>query len=140
MIILDTNVISELMRPKPDARVVAWVDRQADSTVYLTALTLAEIRFGIAALPQSRRRAALGAAFEDQIRPEFGDRILAFDETASEEYAVLRASARDDGRAISEIDAQIAAIALSRGFHVATRDVAPFESAGLDVVDPFERD
>ncbi len=136
MIILDTNVISELMRAQPQASVVEWADRQAQSTLYLTSLTLAEIRFGIAALPKGRRT-KLNAAFEDGIRPLFQDRILDFDEGASTEYAALRADARSRGHAIGDVDALIAGIARARTFIVATRDVAPFEAAGLQVIDPF---
>lgn len=137
MIILDTNVVSELMRAKPDAGVVDWADRQADTTLYLTAITLAEIRFGIAALPRGHRREALRDVFEAGIRPMFGGRVLAFDEPASSAYAEIRARARRQGAAIGDVDGMIAAIARAHGFTVATRDVAPFEAAGVPVIDPF---
>lgn len=138
MIVLDTNVISELMRPAPRPEVVMWVDRQAASTLYLTALTLAEIRYGIAALPSGRRRMALEAAFEDGIRPLFAGRVLDFDEPASLEYAALRAAAPGSGKAIGDIDALIAAIARTHRFMVATRDTAAFDAAGVSVLNPFE--
>lgn len=137
MIILDTNVVSELMRARPEPAVVAWADRQAASTLYLTTLTLAEIRFGVAALPRGRRHTKLGAAFEDGIRPMFAGRVLDFDESASIAYAELRADARRRGVALGNVDAFIAAIAHSRGFIVATRDTSPFEGVGLRVIDPF---
>lgn len=137
MIVLDTNVLSELMRPEPSATVVSWVDRQAEATLYLTSITLAEIRFGIAALPRGRRRKELGAAFEEGIRPLFGGRILAFDEAASVEYASLRADARARGQGIGDVDALIAATVRAHRFAVATRDVAPFQVAGVRVVNPF---
>lgn len=137
MIILDTNVISELMRPSLEAAVVAWVDQQAASTLFLTALTLAEIRYGIAALPAGKRRRSLETAFEDGIRPLFAGRVLDVDEPASREYAALKAAARDAGRSIGDVDASIASIARAHRFMVATRDTAAFEAAGVRVVDPF---
>lgn len=138
MIILDTNVVSELMRARPDPIVVAWADRQAESSLFLTAISLAEIRFGIAALPRGRRRDTLSTAFENGIRPLFGNRILAFDEPASIAYAEIRAEAREDGLAIANVDAMIASIARVHRYDVATRDVAPFEVAGVRVTNPFE--
>lgn len=137
MIVLDTNVISELMLARPAASVVAWVDRQLESTLYLTALTLAEIRFGIAALPKGQRRTALSRAFEGGIRPMFADRILDFTEAASKEYAELRSDARRRGVAIDDADALIAAIVRANRFHIATRDERPFKAAGLQVANPF---
>jgi toxin FitB len=137
VIILDTNVVSELMRQRPDLQVVAWTDRQLDSTLFLTAITLAEIRFGIAALPDGKRRHLLDAAFENEILPLFKGRILPFDERASAHSAALRAAARSRGTAIGDWDALIAAIARTRGFAVATRDTAPFIGAGVDVIDPW---
>lgn len=137
MIVLDTNVISELMRAQPSPSVVSWVDRQLDSTLYLTVLTLAEIRFGIAALPKGRRRTALTRAFEDGIRPLFADRILNFDEQASIEYAELRANAHRRGVALSDVDALIGAIVRTHRCQIATRDEGPFKAAGLHVINPF---
>lgn len=138
MIVLDTNVVSELMRPLPSPTVVAWVDRQAESTLFLTTLTLAEIRLGIAVLPAGRRRTSLDEVFENAIRPLFADRVLVFDEPASREFALLRADARGRGLAIGDLDALVAGIARAHHFDVATRDVAPFEAAGLRVINPFE--
>lgn len=138
MIVLDTNVVSELMRSDPSPAVIDWVDRQADSTLYLTTPTLAEIRFGIAALPEGRRRALLNTTFEDQIRPLFKDRILDFDEPSSIAYADLRATARAKGLAISNADALIAAVAKANRHIVATRDAMPFEASGVRVINPFE--
>lgn len=139
MIILDTNVVSELMRSGPDPDVVAWVDQQAQSTLHLTSITLAEIRFGIAALPAGRRRSTLSTAFENGVRPLFGERVLDFDESASREYASLRANFRAKGVAVSDADAQIASIAFAHRFHIATRDVEPFEAAGVHVANPWNR-
>ena len=138
MIVLDTNVVSELMGAAPEPRVIHWADSQVSTTLYLTSLTLAEIRFGIAKLPQGRRRDELDHAFEQRIRPQFGDRVLDFDEAASRHYAALRADARATGIAISGPDALIAATARVRKFQVATRDVAPFVGAGLSVINPWD--
>ncbi|KYH45214.1 type II toxin-antitoxin system VapC family toxin [Branchiibius sp. NY16-3462-2] len=137
MIALDTNVISELMRREPDVRVVSWVDQQASATLFLTSLTLAEIRFGIAALPAGRRRTTLSTTFEDEIRPLFADRVLDFDEAASREYAALQANARKKGLAIGDADALIAATVRAHRFFIATPDEAPFEAAGVRVINPF---
>lgn len=137
MIVLDTNVVSELMRPDPAPAVVAWVDRQAEATLFLTTISLAEIRFGIAAMPAGGRRATLSATFEEKIRPLFESRVLEFTESASKQYAVLRAEARSAGHAIGTMDALIAAIASEHRFAVATRDTAPFAAAGVDVIDPW---
>lgn len=137
MIILDTNVVSELMRARPDPTVVGWADRQAEGSLFLTTISLAEIRFGIAVLPHGRRRTALSTAFEHGIRPLFGNRILDFDEPASMAYAEIRAETRERGLALANVDAMIAAIARVHRCDVATRDVAPFEAAGVRVTNPF---
>lgn len=137
MIILDTNVVSEPLRRQPDAAVVAWLDAQVVETLHLTAISLAELRFGIAALPKGRRRTTLRHRVEEQLVPLFEGRVLPFDEPASASYAAIRARARTQGRGIGDLDALIAGIAHSRGFTVATRDVAPFEVAGVGVINPF---
>ncbi len=139
MIILDTNVISEPLRPSPSARVVAWLDAQVVDTLYLTTITLAEVRYGIACLPEGGRRQRLHDRFEGQFVPLFRGRTLAFDEPATTAYAALRARARTQGRAIGDFDALIASIASATGFMVATRDTTPFEAAGVAVVNPFDK-
>jgi predicted nucleic acid-binding protein len=138
MIILDTNVISELMRPAPSGAVLEWVDKQAVLTLYVTAITLGEIRSGIAILPDGRRKIDLAQNFEDGIRPLFGDRVLSFDEPASQAYSLLRATARAQGLAIGNVDGLIAGIARTHGFAIATGDVSPFRAAGLQVINPFD--
>ena len=138
MIILDTNVISELMRPAPSGAVLEWVDKQAVLTLYVTAITLGEIRSGIAVLPDGRRKIDLAQNFEDGIRPLFGDRVLSFDEPASQAYSLLRATARAQGLAIGNVDGLIAGIARTHGFAIATGDVSPFCAAGLQVINPFD--
>ena len=125
MIILDTNVVSEPLRPAPDKDVIAWLDEQVIETLYLTTLSLAEIRFGIAALPRGKRATRLRQRFEEEVVPLFADRILSFDEPATGAYAELRAAARKVGHAIGDFDALIAAIAKASGFTVATRVTQP---------------
>lgn len=138
MIILDTNVLSEPLRPRPDAGVVAWLDAQVVETLYLATITLAEIRFGITVLPDGRKKRRLAERFEDAVVPAFDGRILAFDEPASVAYAARRAAARASGHAIGATDGFIAGIAAARDFAVATRDTQPFECAGVRVINPFE--
>ncbi|HZZ88861.1 MAG TPA: PIN domain-containing protein [Caulobacteraceae bacterium] len=134
---LDTNVVSEPLRPAADPAVVAWLDQQHVETLYLAAISLAELRYGVAALPDGRRREGLGAALENRIVALFGDRLLPFDAAAANAYAVIRARAKAAGRAIGATDGYIAATAAARGFAVATRDTAPFEAAGLSVINPW---
>ena len=137
MILLDTNVISEPLKLTADANVLAWIDAQIVETLYLSAISLAELRFGIAALPPGKRRDTLHGSLEQRILPLFTDRILSFDAAASEAYAALRARARTEGRAIAPADGYIAAIAMTHSLIVATRDTGPFEAAGLTVINPW---
>lgn len=137
MIILDTNVISEPLRPRPSLDVVSWLDRQSIDTLYLTTISLAELRYGVEALPAGSRKTDLRDALDRNIRSLFGVRLLCFDEAAASAYGVLRARARAAGQAISTADGYIAAIALAHGFAVATRDVTPFAAAGVRVIDPW---
>lgn len=136
--VLDTNVVSELMRTAPIPEVVSWVNSQEPATLFLTTITLAEVRVGIQNMPDGRRRQDLHDTFEDGLLPAFRGRILAFDQDASIEYAHLRAAARRQGRGIGAFDSLIAAIARAHKFAVATRDTSPFEAAGLRVANPFE--
>ena len=137
MILLDTNVVSEPLKLSTDAAVLAWIDAQLIETLYLSTISLAELRFGIAALPMGKRRDTLHTSLEQRILPLFSGRILAFDEAASNTYAVLRARARMEGKAIATADGYIAAIAMTHGLIVATRDTGPFEAAGLKVINPW---
>lgn len=138
MILVDTNVVSEPLRRAPESRVVEWLDMQALETLYLSAITVAELRFGVHSLPAGRRRTRLQEDLERQVLPMFAGRVLAFDLAASQTYAELMAKARSDGRAISLPDGYIAAIAAANAMMVATRDTAPFEAAGLKTIDPWE--
>ena len=137
MILLDTNVVSEPLKPAGDVGVLNWLDAQTIETLYLSAISLADLRFGIAALAPGKRRDALNASLEQRILPLFAGRILPFDAAASEAYAALRALARAQGKAIAPADGYIAAIATVQGLTVATRDTGTFEAAGLPVVNPW---
>ncbi len=137
MILIDTNVLSELLRPAPSQAVVDWMVRQTPSSLYIATLTLAEVLAGLAFLPDGKRKSNLTLAFNSNIRPRFESRIVAFDERAAEHYAVIEAAMRKSGRAISAFDCQIAAIAAAHGLSVATRDVQPFRDAGVDVINPW---
>jgi toxin FitB len=139
MILLDTNVISEPWKSAPDERVVAWLDAQAIETLFLSAITIAELRFGIAAMPSGKRQTTLGDHLEGSVLPHFAERILSFDVVASQFYPQLMARAHASGKAIGTSDGYIAATAAAHGFSVATRDTSPFEAAGLKVIDPWLR-
>jgi predicted nucleic acid-binding protein len=137
MILLDTNLVSEPWKPKPDRRVVAWLDAQAVETLYVSAITVAELRFGISAMPAGKRRQTLHERVEGDLLPVFGGRVLPFDLAASQTYAELMSKARTAGQAINLADAYSAAIAAARGLCVATRDVAPFQAAGVSTINPW---
>ena len=139
MIILDTNVISELQRPEPNAGVITWLDRQEPTNLYLTSITVAELMFGANSLPDGRRASQLRDAVAHVIEDQFRGRILPFDATAAFYYGTRMAACRKAGRAIGIADGQIAAIAIANNLApVATRDVSPFEAFRLDVINPFE--
>jgi len=138
MIVLDTNVVSEPMRPEADSAVKNWLDRQVAETLYLTATSLAELLLGIELLPKGRRKEGLDAALAGLVERLFGSRILPFDKPAAVEYARLVGRARVAGRTISVGDGQIAAIASVHGFAVATRDSEPFAAVGVSVIDPWQ--
>jgi toxin FitB len=136
VILLDTNVVSEPMRPNPDRKVLAWLDAQAGENLYLSTVSLAELLLGIESLPSGKRRKVLAAALDEQIITLFGKRIVPFDLAAAETYAKIVTRARRYGHPIALADAQIAAIAASRQFTVATGDESPFEAAGVPVINP----
>lgn len=137
MILLDTNLISEPLRAHPEARVIAWLDAQALETLFLSVITVAELRRGVARLPNGRRREALAERLETQILPTFAGRILAFDLAATKAYAELMSRSLAKGKAIGMADGMIAAIAQTHGMSVATRDTAPFETVGIAVLNPW---
>jgi predicted nucleic acid-binding protein len=139
MILLDTNVISEPLKLTGDVGVLTWIDSQIVETLYLSTISLAELRFGIASLPPGKRRDTLHTSLEQRILPLFVGRILSFDAAASEAYAVLRARARNQGKAIAPADGYIAATATANSLIVATRDTGPFEAVGLRVINPWNK-
>jgi toxin FitB len=137
MIILDTNVVSEAMKPEPHGAVRAWLNAQAAETLYLSSVTLAELLFGIAALPTGNRKNMLARAL-DGLMGLFRDRVLPFDVDAARRYAELAVAAKTRGRGFPTPDGYIAAIAASRGFIVASRDLAPYKAVGVAVINPWE--
>ncbi len=137
MIVLDTNVISEAMRSAPEAAVVSWLDSQPLETLYLSAITVAELRFGVASLPAGKRSDTLRDRLEEQVIPLFAGRVLSFDLPASQAYGELMAKARKSGRAISTADGCIAAIAAANKMMIASRDTQPFEAGGVAVINPW---
>lgn len=137
MILLDTNVMSEPLRRAPEQRVVEWIDAQAMETLFLSAITVAELRAGVALLPAGKRRAGLQENLEKRVLPLFAGRVLPFDLACTQCYAALMAKARGAGLAVAMADGYIAAIAAANGFAVATRDTSPFEAAGVTVINPW---
>jgi hypothetical protein len=137
MVILDTNVLSELMNPSPSPNVFRWIQYQALIGLFTTAVTQAEILYGVELLPKGKRRTALETAVETTFEEDFVDRILPFDSNAARLYSVIAASRRKIGRPMGELDTQIAAIAASCGAVVATRDIAGFEHCGVTLVNPW---
>ena len=137
MILLDTNVVSELMRPSPDAGVVDWVARQPAPELHVSAITEAELRYGAEVLPEGRRKDAILDEIEGMLRDDFNGRVIPFDSFAANAYATIAAARRAAGRPIGVADCQIAAIARSLGASVATRDVNDFEGCGIEVINPW---
>ena len=137
MIVLDTNVVSELMKPAPAASVVRWAAAQPASGLYTTSITQAEILHGVMLLPPGRRRKAFESAAEAMFREDFAGRILPFGSDAAGSYASIAADRRRAGRPISHFDAQIAAIARFTGAMIATRNVADFDGCGVKVINPW---
>jgi len=138
MILLDTNVISEAMKPAPHPSVQAWLNHQAAETLFLSSVTLAELLYGIAALPDGKRKDMLAQAVEG-LMELFRDRVLPFDTDAARHYAGLAVTAKTAGRGFPTPDGYIGAIAASRGFIVASRDTAPFAAAGVSVINPWKQ-
>jgi hypothetical protein len=138
MILLDTNVVSELMRAAPAARVLQWLDAQSTADIWISAVTAGEIRLGIALLPNGQRKERLGALAEAMFEEDFADRCLPFDPAAAADYAQIVATRSRRGRPVSVEDAQIAAIARSSGLTLATRNSKDFTDIdGLPLVNPW---
>ena len=138
MILLDTNVVSELMKPAPAAAVARWIAEQPATTLYTSSITQAEVLHGILLLPAGRRRSTLEAAAEAMFDEDFGGRVLPFGGEAARAYAQIAAQRRRSGRPISHFDAQIAAIARSARASVATRNVGDYEECGITIVNPWD--
>jgi predicted nucleic acid-binding protein len=138
MIVLDTNVVSELMKPSPAPAVVSWLNRQMTTTIFLTTITLGEIGYGLHNLPPGKRRSFLEQALERVISLAFEDRILSFGIEAARIYGEVMGQRQEMGRPWSILDGQIASIARASGFAVATRNVRDFSDCGIEVFNPFE--
>jgi predicted nucleic acid-binding protein len=137
MIILDTNVLSELLRPQPAKQVERWLAAQDGTKVYFTTVGEAELRHGVATLPTGKRRDTLAAAIDGLLDEDFGDRILTFDRAAARAYATIAAARRAAGRPISQFDCQIASIARAHKATVATRNTSDYEGCGIELIDPW---
>lgn len=139
MIVLDTNVLSELMRPVPEPRVVDWLDAQETASVAITAITVAEVLYGIERLPDGRRKRALAASAAAMFDEDFAGRILAFDGEAAIHYAECVAASEQAGRAVQMADAQIAAICLRHQATLASRNVKDFAGFGVPLINPWDQ-
>jgi len=137
MIVLDTNVISEAMKPMPHPEVRAWLNDQAIETLYLSSVTMAELLFGIEAMPIGKRKDMLTQILEEVVGM-FRDRVLPFDNEAAHYYADLAIKAKSAGLGFPTPDGYIAAIAASRGFIVASRDIGPYSAAGISIINPWQ--
>ena len=137
MIVLDTNVVSEPLKPAPNTVVLDWLNAQEPQTLYLTTVSLAELHAGVEALPAGRRRDALAQALSTQVLALFGGRILPFDAKAAQAFANANASARSQGNKVGFADCAIGAIALANGFALATRNLRDFKGVGVPLIDPW---
>ncbi len=137
MIVLDTNIISEFMVSPPAEPVLAWLNAQDASNLYLTTISIAEISFGLRVMPDGRSRRLLADRFEQLLAAAFESRVLSFDEDAGRAYGEIRGHRRELGRPMSNFDGQIAAIARTKGLAVATRNIKDFEDCGLELINPF---
>jgi hypothetical protein len=137
MIVLDTNVLSEAIRPVPSRRVLNWLAAQQPSGLFTTAISEAELFYGLALLPAGKRRTSLEEAVRRMLEEDFAQRVLPFDRAAASAFAVIASGRRKKGRPISEFDAQIAAVARIHGAAVATRNADDFRDCGIGVIDPW---
>ncbi|MFC1592033.1 type II toxin-antitoxin system VapC family toxin [Thermodesulfobacteriota bacterium] len=138
MIIVDTNVISEMMKPSPAPHVSAWLDQQETADLFITTVTIAEISYGLNALPKGYRRSDLEEAFHNAVNEGFQHRILSFDEPAAYAYGNLMAQRKAAGRPLGVCDGQIAAIARLHSHAIATRNIRDFADCNLELINPFE--
>jgi hypothetical protein len=138
MIILDTNVLSALMRPEPEAAVLQWLDRQPGPSIWTTSITLMELRYGLQTMPDGRRREQMAQELEDVLKEEIGERYLSFDVTAAEQAAELMALRRRKGRPVELRDTMIAGIVMASRATLATRNTSDFEDLSVPVVNPWK--
>lgn len=138
MIVIDTNVLSEMMRPSPSLKVVEWLNEQDTSTLYLTSIALGEIEYGLQILPSGNRRQMLHARFEEFITKAFKSRILPYDALATQTYGSIMANQRALGRPMAICDGQIAAITKINNFHLSTRNTKDFKDCDIDLINPFD--
>jgi toxin FitB len=137
MILLDTNVVSETLKARPDARVLAWLAAQADGDLYVASVSMAELWAGIALMPIGKRRAALETAVREHVGPEFAGRVLSFDEAAAQAYGETFARTQSRGNRMEFADCALAALAISRGYSLATRNTQDFRFSGVSLIDPW---
>lgn len=137
MIILDTNIVSEMMKTAPSRTVLDWLNAQDAASLYVTTITLAEIGYGLRLLPDGQRRRLLAERFDQFIARAFDQRILSFDEAAARAYGDIMGHRKELGRPISVTDGQIAAIARANGFSIATRNIKDFEDSQIALINPF---
>ncbi len=138
MILIDTNVISEIMRPAPDGVVVEWFNNQDSGALYVSSVTIGEIEYGLRILPDGRKRDALRERFAGFMAHAFATRVVPYDETAARVYGDLMGTRREMGRPLNVPDGQIAAIARTRGYALATRNIKDFRHCGTELIDPFK--
>ena len=138
MILLDTNIISEMMKPIPNTRVIRWIDQQNVTQLFITTITIAEISYGINVLPRGNRRSILESAFNKAIKESFMHRILFFDDSAAHFYGKIMGERKKLGRPMSILDGQIAAIGRTHECAIATRNIHDFENCGLKLINPFD--
>jgi hypothetical protein len=139
MILLDTNVLSELMRPKPDHHVISWLDERSEWDLWTSSITVAEIFLGISLLHDGKKKSALFELAQQMFDEDFKDRCLPFDDQAAVEYAVVVSERARQGRAISGVDAQVAAISKTANLILATRNIKDFDQIdGLELVNPWD--
>ncbi|MDX2054650.1 MAG: type II toxin-antitoxin system VapC family toxin [Polyangiaceae bacterium] len=137
MLLLDTNVLSEAMRSAPSEKVLAWLDRHGANGLFLSTITVAEIAYGLGCLPDGNRQKVLEFRFLRLMSEGFAHRILPFDEACAQAYGGITGLRKRQGRPMSVLDGQIAAVAIANGYALATRNIKDFESCGLDLVNPF---
>ena len=138
MIILDTNILSEMMKPSPSENVLSWLNQQITSNLFLTSISCGEIEFGLQILPNSDRKKKLKSRFDEFISRAFKSRILAYDSNSAELYGIIMANRRNLGRPMSIADGQTAAISRMNSFDLATRNIKDFKECGIDLINPFD--